>query len=346
MMAFRKSEPGRTEELLELINLISDAPVLALLDEQAFEPMVSLLHSDQIHHRSDRDKELRIIMIEQFVTFGQKAVAPLLCYLMFYPEETGFYPGARKPHQRKRKENHLTYSRIVAAKNLGRIGGMEALSGLLQALTRDHPGIVLRSIGLAISKFTNEIAIQELTEILLSHQMPQNRQVAAITLADYPQSESITALILALQDDNVDVVISAVQSLGKIKAVSAIPFLLDITNDFRKHSGNSGAEILVSDASLNTIQSFDTETTYDIVYRSCLVHLTSENPDVRWSAVQRLGELGDERAIPYLEEALNDKLRKQRFTFETISAAAQRALQKIGTAEAISKLEAWKQNHP
>lgn len=345
IMTFRKQPTTYSEQLLRRINQITDYPVRKISDERAFKPLTILLHTVELHHLINQDKELRLTIIQHLTRFGQRAVEALSAYLIFYPDENESYSRIGKARQRH-SENHMTYSRIVVAKNLAEIGGTKAFSGLLLAMQQNHLSIVLREIANAIASFGSEMAIQPLVEILLSHPDPGNRKVAAIVLGKFPESESIGALILALKDEDADVAICAVQSLGKIKSGNALSFLIESTNDFRKHSGRSGAEIRVTEAALNAIQSYDTETTHEIVLISSILHLTNDDADLKWAAACRLGEMRDKRAILPLVEALNDKSKKTSYWGETISDAAQLALQKIGTAKARSALADWRTNHP
>lgn len=340
-MAFRYRIDEYGEILLKLVNRISDYPVTNLGNERALVPMVTLLHSDRLNHNDDLDKAWRVAIIERLTTFGQRAVVPLVNYIMFDPRENISYARGVA-----RSANYLTYSRIIAAKQLAKIGTTEALSGLLQAMCQDHLGIILREIGSAIATLGNKDAIQALIEILLSHHIPKNRKFAAITLGKFSQPETTVALILALQDESADVAISAAQSLGKSRPDSALSFLIEAINDFRKHSGKSGGEIRVADAVLNAIQSYNTETTNEIILKCCILHLANENVEIRWSAVYRLGEMKDDRAIPFLVEALNDLALKKSYFPERISDAAQEALQKIGSLEALTVLDDWRQNQP
>jgi HEAT repeat protein len=68
--------------------------------------------------------------------------------------------------------------------------------------------------------------------------------------------------------------------------------------------------------------------------------LRDEDSDVRGAAAEALGKLGDVRAVAPLSQLLDDKTRY--LLWETISQVAQKALQAIGTPEALAALDAWK----
>ena len=143
----------------------------------------------------------------------------------------------------------------------------------------------------------------------------QLRQFVAYLLGRVGDARAIEPLIDALQDENPGVRGAAANALGAIGDDAAVPYLKPLLND-------ANQQLVVWAAYALTRLGHD--------YLSVLFEtLTSDQVDVRRSAVLALQQLGDPRAIPPLLALSNDDAR--RFDADsTVAEAAMKALITLG----------------
>ena len=316
-------------ELLELINLVSSSEITSLADPQIFEPLMSLLFSSYLHDHWRVDNDYRSMLIRRFIDFGVSAENPLLSYL---------------EHERHHLEHSRVPSQVLAIQELVKSGSKTAQSGLLEFVRGQHHSILREEIIKAFVQSKDLESISSLIEILLSNPSPDTRKKVAFAFGSLNNPETELALILALQDSHLEVVNFAIASLGKIKSMNALPYLIEASSDFRQPR-----EIYVSIAqsAIEAIHAYQTDETLKIVFDWCIANLKHIEPEIRCFATHKLGTLGDNTAIKYLIEALDDDgvyERGYRLNRTLVSDAAEEALITIGTPEALAALEAWRQN--
>lgn len=314
--------------LLELVNLISEKPVLDLTDDTAFEPLLALLYSDQLDTNRFIDDEYQIFIAEHLVLFGTSSLKPLLDYLNTIPVEF---------------ERSISRQRV--AELIGDFGGDMAISGLLKFLQSHdetlRQSFVVQAVIRAIVKANDAKGIISLTEMLVSDSRDELRKFIAQALGNSRNSEAEFALILALDDTSNAVVNFAVSSLGKLKSPTALSFLIDAMNDFRQLSDSS---IAIAQIAIEAVHAYQTDKTRQIVFEWSVANLKHANPEIRYFAAHKLGTLGNNKSIPHLYETLNDNdSYEKRLKKFPVSDAAKEALITIGTPEALAALEAWQQ---
>lgn len=180
------------------------------------------------------------------------------------------------------------------------------------------------------------------------------RMNAAIRLSEMQAKEATSALIARLRDDDYRVREEAARALGKFKAAGAVMGLLEAVRIGRPGPfGGGNAHMVFIDAirdigELAVPVLVDALSDEDPRMRLSIVDLLGEvgGPDavtalagalrdpewrVRWRAADALGKLGDAEAVPDLLDLLNDSNKDVR-----ISAAW--ALGKIGHASAVDGL--------
>lgn len=143
----------------------------------------------------------------------------------------------------------------------------------------------------------------------------QLRQFVAYLLGRVGDARAIEPLIDALQDENPGVRGAAANALGAIGDDAAVPYLKPLLND-------TNQQLVVWAAYAITRLGHD--------YFAVLFHaLTSDEVDVRRSAILALQQLDDPRAIPALLALSNDDAR--RFDADsTVAEAAMKALISLG----------------
>jgi HEAT repeat protein len=150
---------------------------------------------------------------------------------------------------------------------------------------------------------------------LLRSEDVQLRQFVAYLLGRVGDKRAIEPLIDALQDENAGVRGAAANALGAIGDDAAIPYLKPLLN-------HSSPQLVVWAAYALTKLGQD-------VFSVIADALTSDDVDVRRSAVLAMQQLGDPRAIPPLLNLSNDQAR--RFEADsTVAEAAAKALLMLG----------------
>lgn len=214
--------------------------------------------------------------------------------------------------------------RTSVIKALGIIGGIHVMKILIMALADDDMGV----------RWTAKEALKNIGEPSVSHLLKLlnatgNRNIPPIALSSIGEIV-IDRLMDVLFDPKAEEHrLSIVDTLKRIGA-PAIPPLLDaaqVGNDFEKGISAVVLGLIGSPVALDV-----------------LITLTQHpNAWIRINAIQALGEIGDESAIPTLVQILDDD--DEPFKYERICDIAATSLRKIGTPLALAALIEWQRNH-
>lgn len=326
------------EHILELANFVSDMPLTSLTDENAFEPLLSLLFSDELATDGETDGNYYVIIARHLLSSGTHTIVPLLDYIKHEQQKTY---GSVREYIQFQKHRDDACEKIVGF--IGDFGGNAALSALLEIF--HIRGRIQHSAISAIVKLNTNDAINHLIKLLLNHPSDYMRYVIAEALSTSSNSDALLELIPALGHPDADTVIYAIKALSKIKSNVILPFLLEATTDFRLSGRESKAFRRVAHAAIGAIWGYRTEETDQFVFDWSVTNLKNSDIDTRCFAVFKLALLFTNRAIPYLIYALDDNAYYKPIR-KSISQMAEMGLKDFGTPEALTALENWKQNQP
>jgi HEAT repeat protein len=331
------------EFILELLNQVSESKISELSDAAAFQPLVKLLHSEDVYE-DGLGEAIRGRTAQKLSAFGSRAVEPLVSYLLNEGIGDKHYSqivaqtALMSVAYGSPSKNDKTYSRAMVAIELGKIGDKAALPALIETLQKAQMWYLLSFVAGAIQSLADESVLDSLIEILLHHKEYSNRSFAAVALSKLSHPKTVEALILALKDESGDVAIRAAQALGSLRAEAAIRHLEEATKDERQFSGREGG-ILVCQAAITALRLIGTPEALEISFNWCIETLKNNpDPELRYSAAYDLAEQKDSRAIPALIAAQTDEGMTGHPLWEPVSKAAQDALEKIGSQETIEAL--------
>jgi HEAT repeat protein len=173
----------------------------------------------------------------------------------------------------------------------------------------------------------------------LGHPNPLVRMKAARALGVWRDLRAIAPLIDALQDDEVRVVNEVSRALGEI-GQPCVPALLEALGSPKTRENASLA--------LGHVNGRITDDSLRTAVLEALIPLTSGQAYwQRRNAIWALGQIGDDRAVPYLAALLDDK--RGPFSSEIAFYEGQRiyevaleALHSIGSQAAIQAIEDWR----
>lgn len=215
-----------------------------------------------------------------------------------------------------------------AVRLLGALKSQEALKCLIEALDHDDQ-LVRAGAAEALGEIGLEESVSALTKVVNSEKLKWDlSKVKAVeALGKIGLDESVTILVQALNDKDDDVRTHAAMALGQIGSKVAIdPLVLVLQNDQSDFVVSSAAEALIKIDRESSISIFldslnsDNEITRHnaadalgsigsiIAVKPLLTVLKNDQQrDVRDSAVKALGKIGSEEAILGIKEALQDK---------------------------------------
>lgn len=327
------------EYMLDLANFVSDTSLVSLTDENAFEPLLALLFSDQLAINEQIDEQYRIAIANCLIKLNEPIAKPLFDYLKHKPQIHYKKEGAKNAIHREHDHNR---SRNALVEILGALDEEIVLPSLLNILQETDNFKILRSTLSALVTVESGEGIRLLTEMLLSPAESTNlRKMIARTFGDFPHHPIEMPLVLALKDESKDIVMIAMESLGKIKSKVTLPFLLESLADIPQPRFIFGSSSQIKHL-LDTIQAFHSEETDRIIFDWCITALKSKNVSLKHEAVKRVATLHDKRAIPVLVDILNSKPK----LLPSLSDTIQEALQRINTPRAITALTDWQRNNP
>jgi HEAT repeat protein len=211
--------------------------------------------------------------------------------------------------------------RIQAALHIGALGDHAALPALTTQLIQEPDFFVRENITWAIVRM-GQAAVKPMMA-LLEHTDPMARFQAAHVLSKLEDTRAANALILALQDDSIEVVQKAAFALGQLKDDTAIPALVDLLGD--KHLelqttvqralegfGTAALPMLTlalhhqdwsTRAQVVTLIGFMTK---DTIIPVLATALSDDHWEVRFAAVTALGATQNPKAKEVLRPLLND----------------------------------------
>lgn len=186
---------------------------------------------------------------------------------------------------------------LAAVSALRAIGSDHVLKGLVEALHLDDP-VVRRNASDALTDLgtAGEVDLSKLLLELLASPLPHVRRTASQLAATVKSGTDLTKdLLSALRDESWWVrerVLDAIVELGLPELANGLVEFLDDENPVIRRYAVFGLLRLRDAATLGAI-----------------LRTAVADPDwwVREQAVQAIGALGDERAIPYLEVLINER---------------------------------------
>jgi HEAT repeat protein len=175
--------------------------------------------------------------------------------------------------------------------------GINSLRKLIKLATDPDQDLELRLIAYwLIGKFRSK---QSLPGLILGSEdsIESIRRQTADALQYFEPEEALPLLLKLLSDENSDVRKASAHSLGLLGSAAAQPMLLTMAE-------NQAEETEVRGMAIEALGNLGDVTSLPILLRL----LDDPSPDIRFWAVFALGELGDARAISYLESiSLHDK---------------------------------------
>ena len=215
--------------------------------------------------------------------------------------------------------NNLDNSEDVrwrAAEALGKIGGEQAVAGLLKALD-DPNGSVRENAVKALGKIGDEQAV--VASVLKMLDDPSFIH-AAKALEKFDGEQAIAGLLKALDNPKRGVRARAASVLGKIGREQAVAGLLKVLDDPNDSVRWWATEALGKIGSQQAVAGL-------------LKVLGDSEELVRWSAAKALGKIGGEQAIAEMLKALDDPN-------GSVREGAAFALGKIGSQQTVADLKA------
>ncbi len=201
--------------------------------------------------------------------------------------------------------------RLQAAYKLGELGDDRVVDPLLAALVDDN-SVVRLYAAMALGKHGSVRAVEPLIRTLRDEQVLTVVAQAAIALGKLGDRRAIEPLLTIITEERA--VWAAADALGRLGDRQAVEPLIEVLNNYSRYGRQS--------------------------------HLT------RVKAAIALGKLGDGRAVEVLKNALyvveretadlpeiEDELRSMGFHYFQLSRACKKALQQIGTPEALAAIE-------
>ena len=190
----------------------------------------------------------------------------------------------------KALDNKVSSVRQQAVWAIGNIGGDAALTALLKALDDEDWDVRIQAVG-AIGEIGGDAALTALLNAL-EHKVSFVRQQAARAIVKIGGDAALTALLKALEHEDWCVREQAVGAIGKIGGEAALPALLKVLED---------EDSVVRDRA-----------TLEAISQGCMVNfqtlffLFGNNLNVRYRAVEAIGQIGGKAALPALLQALDD----------------------------------------
>jgi|GEM_PF-5506335 len=319
------------QTLLDFAGAIADTPLESLTDEAAFEPLVALLHSCELDSNQRTDEKLRIHIAIHLLHFGVIAVPSLLAYVRKEPCADEF----NTPGYPLRDLHAHTTSRYVIVEHLGDHNYAGTFDGLLQLFTVCRNHFVVEYLAVSLMKIDPQKALPSIAHRLLTDNTTAIRLSIAKVLQEHPHPDSMFSLIIALKDPTPQIASLAALALGKLKLPAAFPFLLNALLDMSSTDTSLQQNIHLIDNLVTAIQTYDTEEARHVVLEWAVDALWNDNLSIEVIAIKQLGELKENRAIPYLIEYYHRGKTKP----VSLSYSIKEALSTIDTPEAHAALK-------
>ncbi len=211
---------------------------------------------------------------------------------------------------------------------------------LIQALFNQDSRVRTKAIW-SLRETRDKLAIRPLVACLQDSDA-EVRWSAAHVLAVFNDEQTIQPLIRTLTDPELNVRGAAAMALGQLKSPHAVEALLGVLPDVPEIA----LEALIAIGDKRAVEPLIALLRDEIAKKSNYLRIR-----VRRKIIEALGDFGDARAVDVLIESLNDwdneGLRTYEFEpiggdFPSVCHYAAKALEKIGTAEALDKVRQWR----
>ncbi len=247
--------------------------------------------------------------------------------------------------------------RHSAANTLGKLGDIRAVEPLITALKDGDAGVRSRAVS-ALGKLGDVRAVDPLIIALKD----EDRYVRLSTGIDPGELRTLGVWTNAFKDIYFDVRSGAAESLGKLGDVRAVDPLINTLKDEDKRVRRNAVKALgklgdvrAVDPLINTLKDEDKHVRRNVAealdklrdvraVEPLINALKDEDKWVRRDAAFALGELGDVRAITPLTQLLSDNARATSYSRDRVCDVAARALEKIGTPEALAAVAEWRKS--
>jgi HEAT repeat protein len=185
-------------------------------------------------------------------------------------------------------------------RNLGNFRRLNFIDFITKALRDPEAQVRLEAVRV-LGTLHHPRAVGPLARALHEDSEPSVRQASAEALSAFRFPEVAEVLIRALSDNDTNVRRYTVQSLAKLGAKNAAGPLVKMLRDDRE---DSKVRRLAATA-LGELEGIEDGGVVDALF-SALQDRTLQDPEMRLAATLSLGRLGDNRAVPYLTEAIQN----------------------------------------
>ncbi len=230
------------------------------------------------------------------------------------------------------------YVRSYVAEVLGVLGSKRAVEPLIAALQGVYGNIRLEA-AIALGNIGDNKAIEPLSAALKDLDI-NVRRGSVIALGLFGAKKVTNLLIDRLQDEDEYVRRYAICSLGQLGDARAVEPLIRLLSDKEAFVRSSAVKSLGQIGETDTLE-------------SVALLLRDKSTMVRKNVIIALGLLRDERAIKYLLESITNDYDREvfsNFNGQLIEVKhfmyAASAIEQIGTPEALTVLDRWRQDHP
>jgi HEAT repeat protein len=177
-----------------------------------------------------------------------------------------------------------------AALALGKLSAGKAIDSLKKFYNKESQAKL--AVASALLSLEQEDGLEFLQEKSKSGKVKERKEVTEV-LGEAPSEQGNVLLIAMINDENADVKIQAITSLGRAQAVSSLPYLHKLLEDPNPKIRKAGVEALGEIASLESVD-FLRETALN----------TEERVTIRIAAIEGLEKIDTEEAVAALIEVL------------------------------------------
>lgn len=257
--------PSAVEPLINALQngtlTIKKNAILALgkiKDDRAVEPLIIALQDENSHIRQEAAKALGSIK-------DTRAIDPLIFAL----------------------HDDDTRVKELAAEALGEIGDARAVDALIEALT-DEGSFVPREAAIALGKIKDARAIDPLITAFREYKIYNSELKQALVMIGTP---AVSRLVSALNDEDAEIQMLAVEALGEIKDPQAVEPLIAYLKVADDLIPVKNALVMIGEPSVEPL----------------IANLENEDIEIAGFSAQALGEIRDIRAVEPLIKVLLDE---------------------------------------
>ena len=212
--------------------------------------------------------------------------------------------------------------RRAAVKGVAQRGAPEAIAALLTSVVENHQNPALLNSALQVLTSSDVDTLSPLLELLRGAN-PDLRMQAALALGEQREARAVNALIEALSDDDTNVRYHVIEALGKLQAVEAVEPLVRIVES---------QDFFLSFGALDALSKIG-----DVSVASRVIPLL-DHELLREPAINLLGQLGDEIAVPPLAALLNTPAAPADLIADALAAISDRYEKQYGEGTYIAEL--------